>query len=80
MALVAGWTDRVAHGRPWWRRRLLRLAGLFHSWQRRLARRRFVGSVLTQTADPAILADIGIEPADKRHVERWIMAMLWHQH
>ena len=80
MALVAGWIDHVAHGRPLWRRSLWRLAGLFRRWQGRLARRRFVSGVLTQTTDPAVLADIGIEPAEKRDVELWIAAMLWHQH
>jgi hypothetical protein len=80
MALVSGWTDGVVHGRPWWRRSLFRLAGLFHRRQLRLAQRRLVCSVMAETTDPAALADIGIDATERRDVERWIMAMLWHQH
>lgn len=78
MTLLAGWDG--AGGRPAWGRRLRRLAVGLRLWQRGLARRRLVNRVLAETPDPEVLADMGIAPRRAGHTERWIAAMLWHQH
>ena len=80
MTLVLGSTDRYTHRHPQPHRALRRLSVLLRLWQRRLARRRFERRVLAETQDPALLIDIGIRIERPNHVERWIMAMLWHQH
>ena len=79
MTLVAG--SKVGYsGRPESRRALWRLTMALRLWQRRLAHRRFVSRVLAETQDPELLADIGIPTPRPSQVERWVMAMLWHQH
>jgi hypothetical protein len=45
-----------------------------------MARRRLVNRVMAETRDPAILAELDIRPATRSHTERWVAAMLWHQH
>lgn len=79
MTLVAG--SKVGYaGRPESRRALWRPTMALRLWQRRLAHRRFVRRVLAETQDPALLADMGIPSPRPSQVERWVMAMLWHQH
>lgn len=80
MTMVVTWPDRNARRHTAWDRLLRRLAVSLRLWARRRARRRLVNLVLAETDDPRILADLGIGPVRSRHVERWIMAMLWHQH
>ena len=80
MTMVVTWPDRKARRSSVWDRLLRRLAVLSRLWARRAARRRFVNRVLAETHDPRILVDLGIGPVRPRHVERWMMAMLYHQH
>lgn len=71
------------HNTGWhaaWQRLLRRLAVSSRLWARRHARRRFVNRVLAETRDPRILADLGIDPVRPDPVERWVMAMFYHQH
>jgi hypothetical protein len=35
---------------------------------------------MAETHDPEVLADMGIHAQSRSHVERWVAAMLWHQH
>ncbi len=80
MTLAIGATDRYTQWRSPRQTALRRLSVLLRLWQRRLARRRFERRVLAETQDPELLRDIGIRTQGPNHVERWIMAMLWHQH
>ena len=79
MTMVVAWPDCNAPRRSAWDRLLRRLAASPRLWVRPHARRRFVNRVLAETPDPRILADLGIDPVRTRHVERWMMAMLYHQ-
>lgn len=80
MTIVVTWPDRHAPRHAAWDRLLRRLAVSSRLWARRHARRRFVNRVLAETHDPRILADLGIGPVRPHYVERWMMAMLYHQH
>ena len=80
MTLVIGSTGRYTHQHPQRHPALRRLSVLLRLWQRRLVRRRFERRVLAETQNPELLRDIGIRAQRPSHVERWIMAMLWHQH
>lgn len=80
MTIVMTWPDHHARRHAARDRTLRRLAVLSALWARRYARRRFVNRVLAETQDPRTLVDLGIGPARPRHVERWLMAMLYHQH
>jgi hypothetical protein len=79
MTLVMTRPDRIALGRPAQQKLLRRLRAAPRLWARRLARRRLLKSILAETDDPGILADLGINLPRPSHVERWIMAMLYHQ-
>jgi hypothetical protein len=61
-------------------RQLRRPILILRLWRRRLAHRRFIRRVLAETHDPRVLADLRIRPGRPSDLERWIMAMLWHQH
>jgi hypothetical protein len=80
MAIVMAWPDRANRRKAAWGLLVRRVAVSSRLWARRRARRRFVNRVLAETNDPRILADLGIRPVPTPHVERWITAMLWHQH
>lgn len=80
MTMVVAWPGRNARRHAAWDRLLRRLSVSSRLWARRRARRRFVTRVLAETDDPRILADLGIDPVRPHHVERWMMAMLDHQH
>jgi hypothetical protein len=80
MAIVMAWPDRATRRRTAWGLLVRRVAVSLRLWARRRARRRFVNKVLAETNDPRILADLGIRPVPTPHVERWMTAMLWHQH
>jgi hypothetical protein len=80
MAIVMAWPDRATRRRAAWGLLVRRVAVSSRLWARRRARRRFVNRVLAETNDPRILADLGIHPDRTPHVERWMTAMLWHQH
>lgn len=80
MTLAMGAAGRYTHRHLQRHPALRRLSVLLRLWQRRLARRRFERRVLAETQDPALLLDIGIRVQRPSHVERWILAMLWHQH
>jgi len=80
MTMVVTWPARNARRHTAWDRLLRRLAVSLRLWARQRARRRFVNRVLAETQDSRILAELGIELVRSRHVERWIMATLWHQH
>ena len=80
MTLVIGSADRYADRHVQRHPALRRLAVLLRLWQRRLAWRRFERRVLAETQNPELLIDVGIRVGRPSHVERWIMAMLWHQH
>lgn len=80
MAIVMAWPDRATRRRAAWGLLVRRVAVSSRLWERRRARRRFVNKVLAETSDPRILADLGIRPVPTPHVERWMTAMLWHQH
>ena len=80
MTLVIGSTGRYTHRHLQRHPALRRLSVLLRFWQRRPARRRFERRVLAETQDPELLLDIGIRAQRPSHVERWITAMLWHQH
>ena len=80
MTMVVAWPDRRARRHSAWDRLLRRLSISSRLWARRQARHRFVSRVLAETDDPSILADLGIGAVRPRHVERWMMAMLYHQH
>jgi hypothetical protein len=73
MTMVVNWPDRDVRRHAALLRRLVVSSRLW-------ARRRFVKRVLAETHDPRIFADLGIGRVRPRHVERWIMAMLCHQH
>lgn len=79
MTIVVAWPDHNARLRAVWEQLLRRLVVSSRLWARRRARRRFVSRVLVETHDPRILADLGIDPIRPHHVERWVMAMLYHQ-
>ena len=79
MTLAVGWPDRTHKQQPRWRRWGRRSALALRLWQRGLARRRFVSRVMAETRDRDMLSDMGIRPERPSQVERWIMAMLWHQ-
>ena len=79
MTIVVAWPRRNAHKHAVWDQLLRRLAVSSRLWARRRARRRLVNRVLAETHDPRILADLGIDPIRPHHVERWAMAMLYHQ-
>ena len=79
MTMVVTWADRNARKHAVWDQLLRRLAVSSRLWARRRARRRLVGRVLAETHDPRLLADLGIGPIRPHHVERWAMAMLYHQ-
>ena len=77
MTMVVTWPDRDARRQAAWDRLLRRLAVS----SRLRARRRFVNrGALAETHDSRIFADPGIGRTRPRHLERWIMAMLCHQH
>lgn len=78
MTLLVGW-DGAGKGTAWGRQ-ARRLATSLRLWQRGLARRRLVSRVMAETHDPEVMADMGIRAARPSHAERWIAAMLWHQH
>lgn len=80
MTMVVNWPDRNARWHAAWERLLRRIAVSARLRARRHARRRFVNRVLAETHDPRILADLGIGPARPRPVERWLLAVLCHQH
>jgi hypothetical protein len=80
MTMVVAWPGRNAGRHAAWDRWLRRFSISSRLWVRRRARRRFVTRILSATRDPRILADLGIDPVRQRHVERWVMAMLDHQH
>jgi hypothetical protein len=80
MTMVVTWPDGNAQKHPGWDRLIRRLSVSSRLWARRHARRRFASRILAETRDPRILADLGMGPVRPRHVERWIMAMLYHQH
>jgi hypothetical protein len=80
MTMVVAWPDRSSRERSAWQRLQRRIAVSLRLWQRRRTRRRFVNAVLATTSDPAALADLGIGPAGPSHIQRWIAAMLRHQH
>lgn len=80
MTMVVTLPDRNAREHAAWERLLRRLHAKSRLWARRRARRRFFRAVLAENHDPRILLDLGIGPVRLTHVERWVMAMLWHQH
>ena len=80
MTLAVAWPDRTHEQQPWWRRWGRRSALALRLWQRGLARRRFVNRARAETSDPEVLADMGIRQPRTSPVDRWIAAMLWHQH
>lgn len=80
MTTIVNWQDRDVSVQPVWHTWQRRLTVSLRLWQRRMARRRFVNRVLAETRDPALLEDVGIRPQGQGHTERWIAAMLWHQH
>lgn len=79
-SMVLEWPGRRTRRRSAGNRLWCRLAALPRLWARQRARRRFVNQVLAETHDPRLLADIGLDPVQTPHVERWVMAMLYHQH
>lgn len=80
MAMAVTWADSKAERHPEWVRLVRRLSVSLRLWARRRARRRFVRSVLAETAEPRMLADVGIRLVQPGHVERWAKAMVYHQH
>lgn len=80
MTMVVAWPDSNSSERPAWQRLVRRLVISIRLAPRRLARRRFVNRVMAETRDPAVLAELGIRPGRPSHTERWVSAMLWHQH
>jgi hypothetical protein len=80
MTTVVIWPDRDAPRHAAWGGLLRRLDVSVRLWGRRRARRRFVNQVLAETRDPRILGDLGISTVPQPDVERWVTAILWHQH
>lgn len=77
---VVIWRDRKAPRNGAWDGFVRHLYVAIRLWGRRRAQRRFVNQLLAETRDPRILGDLGIVPVRQPHVERWITAILWHQH
>lgn len=80
MTMVVNLQDLDVPVQPVWHAWQRRLTVSLRLWQRRLARRRFQYRVLAETRNPALLEDAGIRLRGEGDTERWIKAMLWHQH
>ena len=78
MAMTVTWVDNKAGRHAVWEHLLRRLAVLLRQRARRRAQRRIIRSILAETADPRMLADVGIDLVQPRHLEHWAEAMLCH--
>lgn len=79
MTLVAGWTGRNPRRHPLWLQGLWRFALSLRPGQRAMTRHRSIRRGLAGTQDSEVFAEVGIRAGRPSHLERWLMAMLWHQ-